>query len=1060
MRILLSLSVLLFGVAVVSGQSYYFDNYAVKDGLAHSTVYAVHQDQHGYMWLGTGSGISRFDGTEFINYTTDDGIAGNAVRTICQDTAGNIWFGHTGGGVTKFNGERFSTVQLDSLEISSDISAIELDHKGHIWIATAGNGIFYLPNPAVDAETPLEYKNYKGSHGLSDRVFDIYRSVSGQIYFITDVGIKVYDAEKDEFEVFDVPESIPTYFIFTNYFEDSKGVRWFGTYNGGLYRLGKEEGDVKIYDVKDGLAHNWISRINEDENGNIWAGTWGGGLTRIAPDGSLITFSHKNGLNATKIWDIMSDREGNVVIATNEHGLNFFKGEHFVAYTSAEGISHDQVWGALEDEQNRIWLATNNGISILNQDRVTRQGDEEDNGWTYVTQENGRLPSDEVRFLKMDNNNDIWIGTNGGGVVMTNTDDNSYYYPPRLNSNIKFGLVTAMDIDSENNLWVGALNGLIFYDINRRQLNVLTQGAGLAGNEVSEVFCDSQDRIWVGSKGSGLIRITGTKFEPIDIGGDITPNVIKEDNDGNIWIGTDGQGLMKYNDAQGVEKIYHVEDGLLGGLITSIEIANDNHIWVGTNKGLNQINTESGQISAYTEKDGFTGIEVKLKSSYKDREGHLWFGTVKGAMKYAPELDRSSSMEPLVQITRLRVNLDDRMMTGKDKYTYKDKSFYFDYKGIFFTNPTSVKYLVMLEGIDSHWLPETDLTFANYPALPPGKYTFKVKASNGSGGWTEEPASYHFVIKPPFWKTWWFYLFCAIFAGSWIAYLIKLREEKLKEEKKILEEKVAERTQEVVEKNKELASKNKDITDSIRYAQRIQRAILPPDEMVKQALPNSFVFFRPKDIVSGDFYWVSQSNGTVLFSAVDCTGHGVPGAFMSIIGHNSLDKIVKELGMVKPADILDELNQSVSVTLRQKSETGTVKDGMDLALVAINAEEKKLHYAGAHNPLYIFRNGELLETKADKFAIGSFIRGEKRKFTSHEFDIVEGDMVYIFSDGFPDQFGGEKGKKYKYRPFKEFLLSIHEKPMEEQLNLLEAEFVRWLGRLEQIDDVIIMGVRV
>jgi serine phosphatase RsbU (regulator of sigma subunit) len=336
-----------------------------------------------------------------------------------------------------------------------------------------------------------------------------------------------------------------------------------------------------------------------------------------------------------------------------------------------------------------------------------------------------------------------------------------------------------------------------------------------------------------------------------------------------------------------------------------------------------------------------------------------------------------------------------------------------------------------------------------------------VKAGNNAGMWNDEPVTFQFTIDPPFWQTWWFYLTCIVVLAAGIFYFIKWREQNLRREKKILEDKVAERTAEVVMKNEELASKNKDITDSIRYAKRIQNAVLPPDEMITQSLKNAFILFRPKDIVSGDFYWVATKGDKTLFAAVDCTGHGVPGAFMSIIGHNSLDKIVGEMGITQPAQILDELNKGVSHTLRQKSEDSEVKDGMDISLVSIDLKKMVLEYAGAHNSLYLVRDGEIHETKPDKFAIGSFVKQEKRNFKNHEIEIRKNDMIYVFSDGYADQFGGELGKKFKYRPFKELLLSVCNKPVQEQRDKIESVFVDWMGGVhEQIDDVLIIGVKI
>ena len=259
----------------------------------------------------------------------------------------------------------------------------------------------------------------------------------------------------------------------------------------------------------------------------------------------------------------------------------------------------------------------------------------------------------------------------------------------------------------------------------------------------------------------------------------------------------------------------------------------------------------------------------------------------------------------------------------------------------------------------------------------------------------------------------------------------------------------------------ELNEKNHDLLSSIHYAKLIQEAILPSETTIKSFLPDSFLFYKPRDIVSGDFYWLQEYEGKILIAAVDCTGHGVPGAFMSIIGNNQLNAAVKEDELTTPGLILDRLSSGVSETLRQtkdEEETG-IKDGMDIALVSIDYENMSIEYAGAYNPLYIFRDGQLLETKGDKFPIGISIDNTLRLFTNHSFELKKGDVVYIFSDGYPDQFGGPLGKKYKYEQFRQLLFGMHQKPMKEQKEIMENDFVEWMGDLVQLDDVLVIGMR-
>ncbi|MBL7887942.1 MAG: tetratricopeptide repeat protein [Bacteroidia bacterium] len=274
--------------------------------------------------------------------------------------------------------------------------------------------------------------------------------------------------------------------------------------------------------------------------------------------------------------------------------------------------------------------------------------------------------------------------------------------------------------------------------------------------------------------------------------------------------------------------------------------------------------------------------------------------------------------------------------------------------------------------------------------------------------------------------------------------------------------------------NRELAIKNekielayniiedqhKDIKDSINYAKRIQDAILPPNAIIKQSLPQSFIFYKPKDVVSGDFYWVENWGNKVLFAAVDCTGHGVPGAFMSIVGYNLLSKAVNELGLSRPALILNSLSKGIGKTLRQTGRETELKDGMDIALCSLDKNTNMLEYAGAYNPLYIVREGKLIELPSDKHPIGMYTGEQIEQYTNHEIQLQKGDTVYLFTDGYADQFGGEKGKKFKYKSLKELLISIQQKDMEEQKNILDTTLNKWKGNLEQVDDVLIMGVRI
>ena len=266
---------------------------------------------------------------------------------------------------------------------------------------------------------------------------------------------------------------------------------------------------------------------------------------------------------------------------------------------------------------------------------------------------------------------------------------------------------------------------------------------------------------------------------------------------------------------------------------------------------------------------------------------------------------------------------------------------------------------------------------------------------------------------------------------------------------------------EIQEQRDVVMKQKEEITDSIHYAQRIQKAVLPSDELAGSILPEHFILFRPRDIVSGDFYWMTKKNNRVITVAADCTGHGVPGAFMSMLGVSFLNEIVNKLEKPEAHLILNHLRDYVKTTLDQTGKKDEAKDGMDISLTIYDFNKKTVEYAGAYNPMYIVRKGEeeVIEYKADKMPIGIYIK-EKESFTKHEVQLQSGDMVYTFSDGFIDQFGGDSGRKFMSRPFKQLLLDIQKKSMADQREILYKAFDKWRGEYPQIDDVIILGIRI
>jgi sigma-B regulation protein RsbU (phosphoserine phosphatase) len=275
-----------------------------------------------------------------------------------------------------------------------------------------------------------------------------------------------------------------------------------------------------------------------------------------------------------------------------------------------------------------------------------------------------------------------------------------------------------------------------------------------------------------------------------------------------------------------------------------------------------------------------------------------------------------------------------------------------------------------------------------------------------------------------------------------------------------LEEKVKERTLKIEHQKEEIEDQKKHIMDSIYYARRIQNAILPSFSQIDSLLNNYFILYLPKDIVSGDFYWMHEVDGLLMIAAVDCTGHGVPGAFMSIVGFNQLNQAVNVKKARSAGAILDELNKGVIDTLSENKSEGSIKDGMDLALCVFDFAAKKVEFAGANNPMVLVRNKEAIKFKGDRFPVGAYEGSQTQRFKNIEIELQEGDCIYLSSDGYADQFGGPENKKFMYKRFQEMIVEINSHPMAVQKEFLHKRLYEWMGSNDQVDDILVIGIRV
>jgi serine phosphatase RsbU (regulator of sigma subunit) len=390
-------------------------------------------------------------------------------------------------------------------------------------------------------------------------------------------------------------------------------------------------------------------------------------------------------------------------------------------------------------------------------------------------------------------------------------------------------------------------------------------------------------------------------------------------------------------------------------------------------------------------------------------------------------------------------------------FNYENRSIIFNVSAPFYLLQQSSLYQYYIEGLGPDWSSWSAKSDFSFPLLSPGKYNMHVRARNILGKLSNESVI-GFIIRPPFWLSWWFLSLCGLFLIGLAFLIIRVRILTLQRDKRILEQKVWERTALIQRQKNEIETQKQEIMDSIVYAQRIQKAILPSNEKVQKILPENFILFLPRDIVSGDFYWMTRQNDNTVFAAVDCTGHGVPGAFMSMLGVSFLNEIVNKTSKLRANHILEELRTHVKTTLSQSNE-GETKDGMDIALCILNHKTNRLQFSGAFNPLYLIRNNDLSEIKADRMPIGIYHDAESN-FTNNEIQLQESDCLYIFSDGYVDQFGGKTGKKLLTKTLKEILLKIHSESMARQKELLLKKFQEWKGKYQQVDDILMIGIRI
>ncbi len=1086
-----------------------FEHYSVDDGLSQGTVNDIFQDKQGFLWLATQDGLNKYDGYGFNVYQHNpldtNSLSSNWIFSISEDDNGNLWIG-TQNGLDCFNPntEKFKHYYLKSnkyFDTQEEVYSVLVSKDGKIWFKTA-TALYKLDTLSGNI-TRFEHTVDYFVANKSDKGFPIIEDDEG-IWVGSASGLKYFSKKMEQFKSYNhVPEdpySISDDYINGLTFDDNNNL-WIATQNG----LNKFDAHKKIFikyfanPAKPSLgpAINNITDVCWGHKNILWVATLGGGLSAFDPQTNQFThFTHKENtsdvLYSDYLYSLYEDRSLNLWIGMDANGLDKcnLKSSKFIVYRSSKNkngiqLSSDVVASIYLENDSILWIGTwENGLNILNRNT---------NHVTVITtkSEKNKIVGNNIHTLFADSHGLIWIGTkNGVSIYERKTkkffDANSYFNFD-LNNKLQDIRIYNINEDYKGNIWIGSKFGLVRVNFDSKTYNsyytVQNDSLSLYDNSVNCTDGDKDGNIWIGTntginrydyKSNKFIRIGYRKSNKPVSGNNrlfLVPSnpyiehVLNDMFDDNIlWVGT-ASGLNKYNKRNQTFEYYTIEDGLPNGTIYEIVQDKNGNIWVSTNRGLACLTLKTGKIKSYDKYDGIQGLEFNNGASYLAPSGEIFFGGTNGLTSFIPSFQKDNTFLPNVVFTKFE-KMDGNgnkihfsiSNTKKIILKYSDHSLTFYFAALEFTKPKKNSFKYWIEGLNPNWIEIGNRNFLDIGVLAPGEYTLHLKGSNNDNIWNQKEASIHIIVKPPFYKTLWAYLIYVILVVSGIILFVWSRTHKLQKANETLQQKQL-ASLEIARQKEELTLKNKNITDSINYAKRIQEAMLPSEYLFRKLLPDSFILYKPRDIVSGDFYWITEKEDKIFVAAVDCTGHGVPGAFMSIIGFDLLRNITREQNIEDPADILNHLNLGVADTFSKQSSDYELKDGMDVALLVIDRVNKQLQYSGAFNPLYIVRNKEVIEIKGNRFSIGKMEGNENRKFDTHCLDYMENDMVYLFSDGFADQLGGPFGKKFKLRRFQHLLLSVHSLPLMKQKNFLDETFESWKGQLEQVDDILIIGIQ-
>jgi ligand-binding sensor domain-containing protein/serine phosphatase RsbU (regulator of sigma subunit) len=1036
----------LFNFTVSSGQKYDFRQYNETSGLSGDVVYSVNQDKHGFLWVGTATDLFRFDGLVFRKVDFPGPQASRFASVIYRDSSDLLWIGASDGTLYYTAGDQLTAVPDVQGQRINDIKE---SPDGDLFVVTQNNGIYKIPG-----SDPTAVSHLPTTQGLL--LYSVCLLPDGTIFAGTQESLITLKNTGDSvlidkivsgIEYIKVNSVIPT--------ADKKGVI-AGTEDYGMFYCGIGATEL-VAERINGLGdfdYLRIQSIFTDREGSYWVSSTGAGVLKLYIDeaGRNVTniryYNTKTGLAGDDTKTSFQDNEGNVWIALYGSGLNQLVSEAFTSFQPGKSTVENNILFIGKVGENYL-LGTPVGYHLF--DLFSGQS-------LHFERITGSTNGIQATSYHIDNSGAIWIGT-GGGLFVKRPGEPIKPFFRALNA----GENQITSVTSQNGrLWLSTRSGIIILDSkNGERIRTLTTADKLPHNSINQIYIDRTGQSLVATEASGIYVADiadGIKASDSEISGNIR-NVIQgfsQSSDNGYWIATIGNGAF-YLSGDSLFALT-VFDGLYSNYCYSILADSDNKIWIGHERGFSRFDPDRSSVLVFTTEFA-DGGDCNPNAIFECPDGLIFIGTTNGVIVY----DRNKDLKGIVppQINIVSVTINDSVYPYQKEYhlPYSKYVVKIEYVGISLSNPELVRYQTKMLNYDTDWSDYTTSRQTTY-RLPDGGFKFSVGSVNEAGVESVLNNAFEIVVQKPVWRRWWFVLSLLVTVSVLIFITVWIREENQRKARLALEKELQERTWEVIKQKEEIELQNTEITDSINYARRIQSSILPDVTKLRENFRDAFILFIPRDIVSGDFYWFDKiGDDRFILVCADSTGHGVPGAFMSMIGSTLLQDIISRKNVTRPSEILKLLDEQIFSTLNRNLDVGVSNDGMDMVVCEFNLKTRHLRFASAMRPVIIIMGGEPVYIRGNRSSIGGMSYSEKF-FDDQEYYLEEGDTVYLFSDGFPDQFGGEDGKKMKVARLKKLIETLNDIPIDRQQSFITNFFYDWKGDYDQVDDILFMGIRV